>query len=306
MGLSRKGIPWLLQDRCGEQRVKSGDRGRWSGTLGEESACNRRQKNGEIEILGVDSVASYEQGGDAGSPLCVITDPQTSQQYVEMFDLEVEGHSSYYANNVLVHNCHQLSKDAQSALLKALEDTPPHVYFILCTTDPVKLLPTIRTRCSSFEVRALTEAELIAVMSRVIKRENKEVHEDVLAQIARDATGSARMALVILEKIVDLAPDQQLEAAKQRALEENQVIELCRLMFKGTDWSAVIKVLSSLKEEPESIRRAILGYCNSILMKKKDARAYVVMSCFRENYYDTARAGLTMSCFEAVESASLK
>lgn len=206
----------------------------------------------------------------------------------------------------LIDECHQLTKEAQSSLLKALEDTPSHVYFILATTDPGKLLPTIRTRCSSFEVRALQEEELIKVMRRVLKRESKEIHEDVLSQIARDATGSARMALVILEKIIDLSPDQQMEAAKQRALEENQVIELCRLMFKGTDWSAVTKVLSNLKEEPESIRRAILGYCNSILMKKKDMRAYVVMCCFRENYYDTARAGLTMSCFEAVESSNLK
>ena len=55
----------------------------------------------------------------------------------------------------LIDEAHQLSSQAQNAFLKILEDTPSHVYFMLATTDPQKLIPTIRTRCAEFKVSSL-------------------------------------------------------------------------------------------------------------------------------------------------------
>ena len=60
----------------------------------------------------------------------------------------------------LLDECHKMSGDAQSALLKALEDPPSHVYFMLATTDPQKLLKTIRNRCVHFEVQPLGNSEI--------------------------------------------------------------------------------------------------------------------------------------------------
>ncbi len=71
----------------------------------------------------------------------------------------------------LLDEVHQMTKDAQNAALKILEDTPSHVYFLLCTTDPQKLISTIRNRCCQLSVEHLSEASLRMLIDRVLKKE---------------------------------------------------------------------------------------------------------------------------------------
>jgi len=202
----------------------------------------------------------------------------------------------------ILDEVHQLTKDAQNALLKALEDTPKHVYFFLCTTDPQKLLPTIRTRCTDYVVEQLSEELLVQLMEEILEAEGKAVPSEVLGQIARDATGSPRLALVILEKVVDLPEKDMLAAAERQAEVENEVVELCRLLVAGkkAKWKDIINVLKGLKgQDPESIRYAVLGYLNAVALNRGSEREVFVMDCFREPYFNTKAAGLTMSCLEA-------
>lgn len=205
----------------------------------------------------------------------------------------------------LIDECHKLSNDAQNALLKMLEDTPAHVYFFLATTDPQKLLKTIKTRCMEMPVRGLEEKELIGLMGTVLRREKKEVPEEVLETIARDSIGSARMALVLLDKVIDLPEESMLEAARAKASAENEAIELCRLLIKKASWKEVAAVLRGLKDEPESVRYAVLGYARSVLLGggKGAARAFVVIDSFRENFYDSKAAGLAAACYEVSTSS---
>ena len=199
----------------------------------------------------------------------------------------------------LLDEVHQCSKDAQSALLKALEDTPAHVYFLLATTDPNKLLPTIRTRCSTFEVKSLGEKLLVRLLKKVSAKEGVPVPENVLEQIAVDALGSARSALVVLDKIIDLPVEKMAKAAEQHAASLNKALDLCRALIGKRPWKEVATILSTIEEDPESVRYSILGYCRSILLKHKDDRVYLVASCFKSNYYDSKQYGLMLSCYEA-------
>jgi len=200
----------------------------------------------------------------------------------------------------LLDEVHQLSKDGQHASLKIFEDTPPHVYFFLCTTDPQKLLKTIITRCCEMPVRLLTYKELSQLVQRTCKREKVQISEDVMEEIVSSAQGSARTALVLLDKILNLSEDEQLEAVKQRAVEENEAIELCRALIKKQSWKDVAKILKNLKGEPEKIRYAVLGYARAVLLNKKDNQAYNVITAFRENFYDSKEAGLVGACYEAI------
>ena len=71
----------------------------------------------------------------------------------------------------LLDEAAKLTNDAQNALLKVLEDTPKHVYIILCTTDPEKLLNTVKTRCTTFQLQKLINKDMISLLKRVIDSE---------------------------------------------------------------------------------------------------------------------------------------
>jgi len=203
----------------------------------------------------------------------------------------------------LIDECHQLSKDAQNAMLKALEDCPKHVYFILATTDPEKLLATIKGRCATFEVQPLDKIEMADFLKNIARSERKRVPPDVLNQIARDSLGSCRNALQILDKVIDLDPEDMKAAAVQEAEKENQVIELCRALFKMESWKSISRILEGLlKEDPVRVQCAIMAYCESILLSgDADAApaAALVMSYFREPYFLNGRQCLVHDIYQA-------
>jgi len=198
---------------------------------------------------------------------------------------------------------HKLTGDAQAALLKNLEEPPDHVYFILCTTDPQKVIPTIRGRCVQLSVSPLSDEQMKRLLKRVSKRERIELPEEVMEQIIEDSAGFPRNALKILDKISALAPEEMLETAKQEAAVQNQAIELCQALIKKAGWKQVSNILQGLKdEEPESIRRLVLGYCSSVLLKSGNSDAFFILESFEDPLYDIGRPGLVLACYRAVQS----
>jgi DNA polymerase-3 subunit gamma/tau len=127
---------------------------------------------------------------------------------------------------VLFDEVHQSTKDFQNALLKILEDTPKHVYFILCTTEPRKLLPTIRRRCAFYEVEPLSEKNLGKLLDRVTKEEGQKLLKKVRRKLIDKAEGSPANALMLLEQIIFMESKDQLKAIKVFQTEEQKVIIL--------------------------------------------------------------------------------
>jgi DNA polymerase III gamma/tau subunit len=198
--------------------------------------------------------------------------------------------------------CHMLTKEAQSALLKVLEEPPEHVYFALSTTDPEKLLPTIKSRCMTLETRFLGDDEVGELLSHVCEKEGigaGQVSDDILGLIVRQCQGSARNALVLLDKVRSMPADSQAEAVNQAEREEAAAIDLCRALTRKANWQEVAVILRGLDDDPERVRRAILGYCQSVLLNKGDARTWLVMDCFMKPVYDTGKPGLVNACYRA-------
>lgn len=200
----------------------------------------------------------------------------------------------------LLDECHQLTTAAQDSLLKLLEDTPRHVFFLLNTTDPRKLKDTIRTRCTEIKVKSLPPDGLRAVLLRIMKKEKIKLEEEVVDKIIATAQGSARRALVSLHQVQGMeTADEQLELIAAHD-EEVAGIDLARkLMDLNATWGDVAAVLKSIEHDAETCRRIVLGYAAAILLNqskqsKIGLRAALILESFEDNVFDSGRHGLVL------------
>ncbi len=202
----------------------------------------------------------------------------------------------------ILDEVHKLTNDAQNAMLKALEDTPSHIYYILCTTDPQKLLPTIRGRCAQYQVRPLSDREMKILLRRVVKAEKESLSKEIYEQIIQDCMGHPRNALQVLAQVLSVDKGKRLAVAKRAAETQSKTIELCRALVKRASWKEVARILKGLKDEdPEGVRRAVLGYCQAILLgDRPDMIAASIMEEFIEPFYNTGFPGLTFACYSII------
>ena len=197
----------------------------------------------------------------------------------------------------------KLTSDAQTALLKTLEDTPSHVYFVLCTTDPQRLLTTIHSRCTTYHLKPLGVDHMRCVLKRVIETERLSVTAEIVDLIVEVSDGSARKALVHLEAAGRLATEEEQRNAIQEGDSKHQAIEIARaLMRPDVKWTEVAKLIRECDEDAEGIRRLILGYAAPVLLSKASQQAAAIISAFRDDYYSCGKAGLALSAWEVLSS----
>lgn len=203
----------------------------------------------------------------------------------------------------LIDEAHKTTGDFQTAILKLLEDAPQHAYFMLATTAPDKLLPTIRTRCTSLQFKPLSEKDMTGLIKAVCAAEKSKVSLEVMEKIIEVSEGSPRKALVLLEQILSLDDEEQQLACCVNSDCEQQAIDICRaLMQPKPQWASIAKILKAVKEEPETVRRMMLGYFNTVLLGggKMAPRAAQAINALRDNLFDSGRAGLTLAVWEAM------
>ncbi len=122
----------------------------------------------------------------------------------------------------IIDEVHMLTPEAFNALLKTLEEPPAHVIFVLCTTDPQKIPPTIVSRCFHIGFVKATEKELVRSLKRIVIEEKIKITDNVLASVASLADGSFRDAAKYLEELSKLA---KKEAITKELVEEKYHIE---------------------------------------------------------------------------------
>ena len=106
----------------------------------------------------------------------------------------------------IIDEVHMLTREAFNALLKTLEEPPPHVKFIFCTTEPTKLPITILSRCQRFDFAGISAATIARHLEYIVKNEGVAADEGVCETIARRAGGSMRDAQSLLEQLLSFAP----------------------------------------------------------------------------------------------------
>ncbi len=209
----------------------------------------------------------------------------------------VEGDVTVY----IFDEAHRLTPDAQNALLTLLEEPPPHIFFIFCSTEPNKLLKTVRSRAASYEFKPILRKDIKVILDRVCKKEGIVLDPKAHEWVVENSEGIPRDALILLDQIKDM---KDLEKIKEIILlsseDEADVRELCRVVFKGEKWKDALRLVDKLNADPERIRRALLGYLSSVLkMKfnkdeyaKPDLRVIKMMNLFLVPFYDTGVPGL--------------
>jgi|FLOH01.1.fsa_nt_gi DNA polymerase III subunit gamma/tau len=101
----------------------------------------------------------------------------------------------------IIDEVHMLTKEAFNALLKTLEEPPPHVMFIFATTEPHKVPPTIHSRCQRYDFKRIPMNTIIEKLNQISKDENINIPEDSLSIVARKGDGSMRDAFSLLDQV---------------------------------------------------------------------------------------------------------
>ena len=167
----------------------------------------------------------------------------------------VEGRHKVY----ILDEAHQLTDAAFNALLKLIEEPPPHLVFVFCTTDLGKMLPTVRSRCQTFVFSRPRLPELVQVLRRVADGEGIEAPDAALSLIARAARGAYRDAVSTFDQLAAATEKQvTVQAVLQLlgAVEEEALFRLCDLVV-DRDTAGALTFIEELSEQGQDLGRLV-------------------------------------------------
>jgi len=160
----------------------------------------------------------------------------------------------------ILDEAHQLTDAAWNALLKLIEEPPPHLVFVFCTTDLAKVLPTVRSRCQTFVFQRPRLSELVQLLRRVADGEGIDVPDQALSLVARGARGSFRDAVSTLDQL-SAATEKQITVQSVLqllgAVEEEALFRLCDLVV-DQDTAGALTFVEELAAQGQDLGRLVL------------------------------------------------
>jgi DNA polymerase-3 subunit gamma/tau len=181
----------------------------------------------------------------------------------------------------IIDEVHMLTKDAFNALLKTLEEPPEHVIFILATTEPHKILPTIISRCQRFNFKLATEKEIFNRLEHICKQEKVKFSKEALVAIISNSGGSFRDAESILEKVlsgIGVVKDQKVDFEDVKdilGLAEEKEIESFVQALLDKDDKKSLEVFDSILQSGANLFqfvRMVLEHVRKLLLSKVTER----------------------------------
>ena len=213
------------------------EKGVSSTPCGECSACTEVNEGRFIDLIEVD--AASRTGVDDTRELL------ENVQYAP-----TRGRYKVY----LIDEVHMFSKSSFNALLKTLEEPPPHVKFLLATTEPKKLPATILSRCLQFNLKRLSLEHIRDHLGHVLNEENIEFEDTALAQLSRAADGSMRDALSLLDQAIANGGGQ-VNADEVRSMlgsiDQDHVIDLLKLLANADAPGLLARINELAQQSPD-------------------------------------------------------
>ena len=189
-----------------------------------------------------------------------------------VYDIEVEGNHNFVANGLLVHNCHMLSTAAFNALLKTLEEPPDRVVFVLATTDPQRVLPTITSRCQRFDFRRIPLSAMVKHLSYIAGEEAINIADSAIQLVAQISQGGLRDAESLLDQLSLQADEITVESVWNLvgAVPERDLLNLVRAIA-ADDSTALLERTRQLMDkgrEPLIVLQSLVGFYRDLLIAK--------------------------------------
>lgn len=231
------------------------------------------------------------------SPANAVVAPSTSFEIVKfvklgrierVYDIEVEDNHNFVANGLLIHNCHMLSVQAFNALLKTLEEPPKHIVFILATTDPQRVLPTIISRCQRFDFRRIPLDAMVSHLTDIAIKENINITTEAITLVAQLSQGGLRDAESLLDQL-SLLPEQ---------VNPNNVWDLVGTvsehdlywLFKAITANNAEELIDTTRQildrgrEPLTILQNLAGFYRDLLIAKTASNRGDLVACTTETW----------------------
>jgi DNA polymerase III subunit gamma/tau len=168
----------------------------------------------------------------------------------------VEGRYKVY----ILDEAHQLTDAAWNALLKLIEEPPPHLVFVFCTTDLSKVLPTVRSRCQTFVFQRPRLQDLVKVLRQIADAEGIDAPDQALALVARSGRGAYRDAVSTLDQLASATGNQITVQAVLELLgtvEEEALFRLCDLVI-DRDTAGALTYVEELSERGHDLGRLVV------------------------------------------------
>jgi DNA polymerase-3 subunit gamma/tau len=182
----------------------------------------------------------------------------------------VEGRSKVY----ILDEAHQLTDAAWNALLKLIEEPPPHLVFVFCTTDLSKVLPTVRSRCQTFVFQRPSLQDLVKVLRQIADAEGIDAPDQALALVARSGRGAYRDAVSTLDQLASATGNEVTVQAVLELLgtvEEEALFRLCDLVI-DRDTAGALTYVEELSERGYDLGRLVLdliGHLRQLMLAQQ-------------------------------------
>lgn len=171
----------------------------------------------------------------------------------------------------IIDEVHMLTNEAFNALLKTLEEPPPHVIFVLATTEPHKIPATVLSRCQRFDFRRIPLSEILSRLSYIATEEHLVVEPQALELIARQATGSMRDAVSLLDQMTAYGGEQITLAHVQEALgiaSSQLVADLVDCLAQGNTSAGLEMINRAIDEgaDPRQLAREMVEHLHGLML----------------------------------------
>ncbi|RPG85757.1 MAG: DNA polymerase III subunit gamma/tau [Coraliomargarita sp. TMED73] len=159
----------------------------------------------------------------------------------------------------IIDEVHMLSTAAFNALLKTLEEPPPHVKFIFATTEANKVLPTIVSRCQRFEFRPIADSVIVEKLSQIAQAEGIEVAPEALRSIARLANGGMRDSQSILDQMISFCGTRinEEDVLDVYGLASSARIETLARAMAALDYATIVQSVDTFAAEGRDLFRIL-------------------------------------------------